>query len=77
MIEELLEKLGEGVALQRSSYAPPHDRWRINLVGSNNTIKETGAATALECLQKYVAYVERTRNEWLNSKPDGGEKILQ
>ena len=65
-MEDIFERLPNNLHLSRNSNAPEFDRWRLYNTANNKYLEKTGATTALECIQRYIAIEDKQRKEWVN-----------
>ena len=65
-MKDIFERLPNHLMLARNSNAPEFDRWRLYSLTNKKYLEETGAETAFECMQKYIAIENKQREEWVN-----------
>lgn len=63
----IFDRLPNNLFLSRNSYAVEKDRWRIVNRQNGESLPETAAATAEECMLKYLTYEEAERAAWTGS----------
>ena len=62
----LFDRLPDHLHLARNSNAPEFDRWRLYSSTTNEYIESSGAASAEECMQKYVEWEDNEKEKWRN-----------
>lgn len=66
-LNPIFDRLPNNLYLARRDYANESDRWRMLNSKDGSSLPQTAAATAEECMQKYVAYEEEQRKKWLGA----------
>lgn len=63
---DLFERLPNHLHLARNGNAPEFDRWRLYSLTTKEYIETTGAASAEECMKKYVEMEDMEKEKWRN-----------